>query len=75
MIYLPVAKEIAIDLSFMKQKDIIAWWFDPRDGFAQKIGRLERTPGMKFMPPVSTQNTDWVLIIDDPGMQFGEPGM
>ena len=74
MIYLPVGKEIMVDMNFVRSKNIMAWWFNPKDASVHKVGLLQRTPRMKFIPPVTGVGNDWVLIIDDPGKHFKEPG-
>lgn len=74
MIYLPVGKKITVNTSFMKCKEIVAWWFNPKNASVQKIGKLERRDNMEFTPPTIGIENDWVLIIDDPAKNFSEPG-
>jgi len=74
MIYLPVGKTITINTAFMKCKEVIAWWFNPKDATVQKIGKLERKNNMEFTPPTTGVENDWVLIIDDATKTFKEPG-
>jgi hypothetical protein len=74
MIYLPVGKEIIVDMNFIKSKNIKVWWFDPKDTSVHKVGMLQRVQRMKFTPPVTGFGNDWVLVIDDPGQEFKEPG-
>jgi hypothetical protein len=74
MIYLPEGKSISINMQFMKANNIIAWWYNPKDGTAQKIGLLKRTDQLEFTTPVSGFGNDWVLVIDDAIKNFKEPG-
>ena len=63
MIYLPVGKSITIAATnFPKQ--IIAWWFNPKDASIQKIGIIENKEPVKFTTPTIGFGNDWVLIID-----------
>ncbi|MEP7376749.1 MAG: glycoside hydrolase family 140 protein [Chitinophagaceae bacterium] len=74
MIYMPVGKTITIDGSFIKTEKLIAWWFNPRDAVATKIGLLTRTAEMEFTPPTTGIENDWVLVLDDPAEKFNPPG-
>lgn len=74
MIYLPIGKNITINTSFMKCKNIVAWWFNPKDATVQKIGSFPRTANMQFTPPATGIENDWVLVIDDADKKFKEPG-
>lgn len=74
MIYLPIGKKIALDMSFMRCKNIIAWWFNPKDASIQKIGVLPRTARMEFTSPLHGAENDWVLVVDDATKKFKEPG-
>lgn len=63
MIYIPVGKSITIATSFF-QKQINAWWFNPKDAKVKKIGTLENKGSMEFETPTLGLGNDWVLIID-----------
>jgi hypothetical protein len=75
MVYLPVTKEIEIDVSIIRSKKIAAWWYNPQTGKALKIGLLDKKPVMKFKPTVESNHKDWVLVIDDSKYNFDEPGL
>jgi len=74
MIYMPYGKKIEIKTGWLKNQNVLAWWFNPKNGKAQKIGMLKRKDQMSFMPPSSGFLNDWVLILDDPGYTFPLPG-
>jgi hypothetical protein len=74
MIYLPVGKTIMVNTSFIKNKKIVAWWFDPKNAQAKKIGILSNNSSIKFTSPTSGVGNDWVLIIDNAANKFGVPG-
>ncbi len=73
-VYLPVGKQITIKTSFIKGNNIIAWWFNPRDAVATKIGNLYKKQTMDFTPPTTGMGNDWVLVIDDATQAYAEPG-
>lgn len=73
MIYLPVGKPIIINTTNMAKK-LIAWWYNPKDGSAQRIGGFNKNSNASFTPPTTGVNNDWVLVIDDASKRFKEPG-
>jgi hypothetical protein len=73
MIYLPVGKIITVNTSFMKCKNVVAWWFNPKDASVQKT-IFERKDQMEFTSPTTGIENDWVLVIDDATKNFKEPG-
>jgi hypothetical protein len=74
MIYLPVGKTIAVDLSHFPTQ-IVAWWFNPKDAGVQKIGATENNGTLAFTAPTIGVGNDWVLIIDDAAKGYASPGM
>lgn len=64
MAYLPVGKEITVDISFIPSKRINCFWFNPKNAEVTKIGRLRNKKIMSFTPPTIGKGNDWVLIID-----------
>jgi hypothetical protein len=74
MIYLPVGKTITINAVNMP-KQIVAWWFNPKNASSQKIDSLEKKKLMEFTPPTKGNGNDWVLVIDDAGKGFKAPGL
>ena len=74
MVYMPVVKNIFLNLSFMPAKKIRVWWFDPQSGETGEPMLLEKFPTMSFNPPSTEILRDWVLIIDDADEKFSKPG-
>lgn len=64
MIYIPVGKSLTISTSYFK-KQVIAWWYNPKDSRIQKIGILENKGSIEFETPTKGFGNDWVLIIDN----------
>ncbi len=69
--YLPVGTTIGVDLSVVSGNRIVASWFNPRNGLAQKAGEYTQKGRMQFTAPDAK---DWVLVVDDAAQDFGFPG-
>ncbi|CAG4994470.1 hypothetical protein DYBT9275_01399 [Dyadobacter sp. CECT 9275] len=65
MAYSPYGRTLKIDLSKFKAQDLIAYWFNPRDGSSIKIGSFKNQGAEEFKPYAQGPGTDWVLVIDD----------
>ncbi len=74
MIYLPVGKEISLDLSFMPAKQIQIWWYNPRSGKTEITNTIKKEATMTFSSPTKGLENDWVLVIDDATKFYSEPG-
>jgi hypothetical protein len=61
---LPVGKEIAVNTSFIKAEKVKTSWFNPRNGETSGIRVLKRETTMRFIPPTTGLENDWVLIIE-----------
>lgn len=72
MIYIPVGKAITIDISNFS-KEIVAWWFNPKDASVQKIGVMENKSTIEFITPTIGFSNDWVLVIDDAIKSYPAP--
>jgi len=59
-----------LDLASMATRKLRAWWYDPRTGVASLEGVEERDT---FRSP--SHGPDWVLVLDDPAVGFGLPGI
>jgi len=74
MIYLPIGKSIVVNAGFIKNSKAIVWWFNPKNGEAQKAGTFKIKTAMKFTAPTRGTGNDWVLVLDNPSFHFGVPG-
>lgn len=72
MIYIPVGKSITLDLSLFS-KQIVVWWFNPKNASVQKVGNMENKKKMEFISPTIGPGQDWVLIIDDAAKSYAAP--
>ncbi|TAG60420.1 MAG: DUF4038 domain-containing protein [Runella slithyformis] len=65
--YTPKGKSLKIDLSRLASKtnQLVAYWYNPRDGFSTKIGEFKPEGSVEFKPTIVSATTDWTLVIDD----------
>ncbi|GAB5561176.1 MAG: glycoside hydrolase family 140 protein [Synoicihabitans sp.] len=72
--HLPHGGEIAIKGSYFPKTPLLAWWFNPRDGSAQRaiVSREKETNLIHASSP--TEDEDWLLVLDAPGTEFPAPG-
>ncbi len=73
MIYLPVGKTITINTANMP-KQIVAWWFNPKDASTQQAATLDKKEKMEFTSPTKGIGNDWVLVIDDASKGYKSSG-
>lgn len=74
MIYMPIGHSITVNPSFIKSGKYVAWWFNPRDGKASRIGLFNAKNEKEFQPPTTGVENDWVLVLDDENALFPPPG-
>lgn len=73
MVYTPESDlTLRVHLGRIAATTARAWWFNPRNGSAAKIGEFQAEGVGKFKPP--RYGPDWVLVLDDAGAGFPEPG-
>lgn len=74
MIYVPAGRPFTVNTALLPAGTLSAWWFNPRDGGAQKIGSIENRGRQRFVPPAPGEDVDWVLVLDDPSKNYPPPG-
>ena len=74
MIYVPVGRDLEIQMDIIKGEEVVAWWYNPRNGSAEKIGAFPNTGTQKFIPPAPGERLDWVLVLDDAEKRYKTPG-
>ncbi len=74
MVYAPVGRSFQVRTEALKAKELTAWWFNPRDGQANRIGTFRKEPVHSFTPPSPGEMLDWVLVLDDAAKQYPPPG-
>jgi hypothetical protein len=71
--YLPMGGPIEINPTAISGRQVHAWWFNPRSGIADLIGKFDNQPLMRFTAPSSGRKSDWVLVLDDVDAKFITP--
>ena len=75
MVYVPVSRSFRVNLKVLKASKINAWWYNPRNGKAKRIGTFTNNQGlMEFTPPYAGELLDWVLVLDDAACKYPKPG-
>jgi hypothetical protein len=75
MVYLPNAETVKVDLTKLKAKSLVGWWYNPKSGAVAKLGKVRGSGFKEFDPPgEGFRGNDWVLIIDDASKSFPAPG-
>lgn len=73
-VYFPCAGQtLQIDGSALAAGRLRAWWYDPRNGVAQRGEEIPARDATKFISP--GQGPDWVLVLDDASRPFAPPGL
>jgi hypothetical protein len=75
ILYTPMGKPITPDLSRIDAKNVIAYWFNPRDGHTKRIGEYNVTEKIEFKPWSVGRGSDFVLIILDENANYALPGL
>ena len=74
MVYAPVGRPFAVRMDVIGGPQVVAWWFNPRDGRATRIGSFPNTGARTFTPPDPGELLDWVLVLDDARNDYAAPG-
>jgi hypothetical protein len=74
MIYAPVGRDFEVRMDVINGDEIIAWWYNPRTGEADRIGTFSSTSSRVFTPPTSGEKLDWILVLDDASQNYPAPG-
>lgn len=74
-IYTAQGQPFSVNMGKISGARVIAWWFNPRAGSAEKIGEFDNTGTREFAPPnYGGLGTDLVLVLDDASKHFPPPG-
>jgi hypothetical protein len=74
MVYVPLGRPFKVRMDKIRGGKVNAWWYNPRDGRADRIGTFENKGEREFNPPQSGELLDWVLVLDDDGKNYPAPG-
>jgi hypothetical protein len=74
MVYVPVGRKFTVRMDAIKGKEVVAWWFNPRNGEANEIGKYSNAGTQTFNTPTPGENLDWILVLDDASRKYPAPG-
>lgn len=73
-IYFPCAEQaLDIDLARLEAPEFDVWWYDPRNGIAQRRPTIRDRRVTRFQSPMN--GPDWVLVLDAAARAFAPPGL
>lgn len=64
-IYTAAGRQFHVNTGKISGKELNAYWFDPRTGKSNLIGKFPNTGRHLFKPPTSGYGKDWILVLDD----------
>ena len=74
-IYSAQGRSFTVHLGKISGDRVTAWWFNPRNGHAEKIDTFDNRGTRDFTPHVHGGfGTDYVLVLDDASKNFPAPG-
>jgi hypothetical protein len=74
LVYSAEGKKFTVNTNKISGKEIISYWYNPRNGEVKEIGRSAKGAQQEYTPPTSGYGHDWVLVIDDAAKEFKLPG-
>lgn len=74
IIYSPRGEPFTIDKSKIEAQRIKEIWFDPRYGVSYHIHTGDTQAIQTYTPPTSGRGQDWILILEDAGLDLPMPG-
>ncbi len=74
MVYAPVGRKFKVRTGKLSGAKMNAWWFNPRNGQANRIGSFDKADEREFEPPDPGELVDWILVLDDASKNYAPPG-
>jgi len=74
LVYSAQGKKFTVNTNKISGRELVAHWYNPRNGEVTMIGKFLKKAQVEFTPPTSGYGHDWVLILDDAGRDYGIPG-
>lgn len=72
-VYSTQGKPITVNMGKITGKEVIAFWYNPKNGESKDDGRYHNTGQQTFTPPTTGYGNDWVLVIDDATKSYIKP--
>ena len=72
-VYSAQGKKFTVNTNKISGNELVANWYNPRNGEVKNIGKVPKKARHEFTPPTSGYGHDWVLVIDDAGKNYTLP--
>ncbi len=72
-VYSTQGKPITVNMGKIEGKEVINFWYNPKNGETKDGSRLPNTGQQTFTPPTTGYGNDWVLVIDDATKAYTKP--
>jgi Protein of unknown function (DUF4038)/Putative collagen-binding domain of a collagenase len=72
-VYTAQGKTFTMNMGKISGSEVVAWWYNPRNGEAKDAGKFKNTGLQKFTPASSGYGQDWVLIVVDASKNYADP--
>ncbi len=72
-VYSTQGKPITVNMGKIAGKEVISFWYNPKNGETKDGSRVSNTGQQTFTPPTTGYGNDWVLVIDDATKAYTKP--
>lgn len=72
-VYSASGKSFSVYLGKISGRQLIGYWFSPKNGQIKELGIFENNGIKQFNPPTSGYGQDWVLVLDDASKKYPKP--
>ena len=72
-VYSTQGKKFSVNTAGISGSQLVAHWYNPRNGEVSSAGTLSGKSRKEFTPPTSGYGHDWVLVIDDASRKYTMP--
>jgi hypothetical protein len=72
-VYTSQGKPVTVHMSKISGSQVTAYWYNPKNGTSQTIGRFPNQGQQTFTAPTTGYGEDWVLVLDDVAKNFPDP--
>ena len=72
-VYSAQGKKFTLNTGKISGRQLVAHWYDPRNGELKEAGKFDKKAQQEFTPPSSGYGKDWVLIVDDASKGYKLP--
>jgi len=73
-VYIPTGWPAKVNLNKLGWKQLVAWWYNPRNGEATRIKDIAGKGIQEFKPETGGRGNDWILVLDNKDSGFTAPG-